>query len=593
MTKHQWLWGYVRATFLWLILGVLMLIFEKVAIIIGNLTQKYIIDDVIILGNYHLIQNVIMIYVISQFFWLVMKIGNDYFLTKTEIKIGSLMDYNLLGNLQRKEISLLQKKKTGEMLHYFTNDIFSLCRFVAHEIPRGIQQIFSVLILSFVIIWEAPEIFVLITVLSFPYILIINRMAPKVKKVAREIQRRKSNITVKIDEGVSSAREVAAFNRHKWFELSYFSIFNTFFDEVMREGKLVNKQLFFSSLIHWGVLIAVLGIGGLMVLRGELNVGSYILIYHFSGQLLEAYNEVFQFFMTMTGKMVYAERVKNVMEEEEILDSKQPLVGQIKTIRFDNVSFSYSVNHQFVLSDMSIEITNAQKIAIVGPSGSGKSTMVRLILGHFIPRNGEVLINGLNQTKIKKQDYVSKINVVFQDPYILPDTIRNNIILGRCDIDEQRLVESCKVANIYEWIDLLPQKFDTVIGERGVTLSGGQRQRIAIARAIVGHPEILILDEATSALDEATEDKIFTALNIFRKGLTTLIVTHRLSTVKDADYIYVFDNGSLVEKGKYGDLTSKNGLFRELLDIELDTKKEFNMKTNQITTTHKFLETYE
>lgn len=189
------------------------------------------------------------------------------------------------------------------------------------------------------------------------------------------------------------------------------------------------------------------------------------------------------------------------------------------------------------------------------------------------PTEGHVVVDGVPLRDVIRQDWTDRVAIVFQDPYLFPDTLRNNLLMGGEGIDEQQMIEACRMACIDEWIAALPQGYDTVIGERGVTLSGGQRQRVALARAILKNPEILILDEATSALDLETERQVMEALDAARQGRATVVIAHRLSTIQNADIIYVMNQGSIAEQGTHEELMVKQGVYERLVSTQDDLEK--------------------
>ena len=211
-----------------------------------------------------------------------------------------------------------------------------------------------------------------------------------------------------------------------------------------------------------------------------------------------------------------------------------------------------------VLDELSLSVPIGKKVAIVGASGSGKSTIAKLLIRFFQPSDGTIRVNGSDLYEMREDEYDSSYNIAFQEPYFFPDTIRNNILFGRTGISDEKMIEICRLAQIHEDIMKLDLGYDAVIGERGISLSGGQKQRLSLARALATDPEILILDEATSALDLETERQIQRNMDELRQGKTTIIIAHRLSTVQNADVIYVFENGRVAEAGSHKELM-KNG----------------------------------
>ena len=269
----------------------------------------------------------------------------------------------------------------------------------------------------------------------------------------------------------------------------------------------------------------------------------------------------------MTGFERFMEVIRTPIEEEDenpiVLDTIQ------KDIVFQNVSFSYQSDEEhFVLSHLSLVIPKGQTIALVGPSGGGKTTICHLIPRFYEMNEGAILIDDIDIRKYSRYSLRKQIGLVQQDVFLFAGSIKENIAIGNLDATDEEIIEASKKANIYEFIASLPEGFNTYVGERGVKLSGGQKQRISIARAFLKNPPILILDEATSALDNVTEMQIQQALEQLSEGRTTIVVAHRLSTVKHADHIIVIDKNGILEQGNHDALIQQNGVYANLYQYQ-------------------------
>jgi ABC-type multidrug transport system fused ATPase/permease subunit len=253
------------------------------------------------------------------------------------------------------------------------------------------------------------------------------------------------------------------------------------------------------------------------------------------------------------------------MNGSQMEDGSKQLAGPIKNLRFERISFRYQEDSNEIFDGLSLELPVGSKIAFVGFSGGGKSTVVQLVARFFEPQAGRILVNQNDLREISRESWMNRLAIVFQEPYLFPDTIKNNLLFGSEDISEERLVRACMAAEIYDQIQELPEGIDTMVGERGIQLSGGQRQRLAIARALLRNPEILILDEATSALDMETERQVFQHLDRDYPGVTKIIIAHRLSTIENANHIFVLDKGRVVEQGTHEQLLKRASLYKSLV----------------------------
>lgn len=310
------------------------------------------------------------------------------------------------------------------------------------------------------------------------------------------------------------------------------------------------------------------------VSRGEMSVGDLVALTGYSAMVFGPLANLASNWHMIQNGLTNIHEVEEVMQTEpEAYERKDGTLPSVWTagVSFKNVSFAYpDAPDRTILSDVTFEIKDGETIAFVGESGVGKSTAIELIGGYYYPTSGEVLVSGVPTTKLPLRPLRERIAVVPQEPVLFNDTVLTNIRFGRADAKDEEVMEAAKKAFAHEFIETFPEKYDQLVGERGVKLSVGQKQRIAIARAILRDPKILILDEPTSALDAKTESQLTQSLEDLMRGRTTIIIAHRLSTVRKADNIVVFEGGKVVEQGKHADLVAKeNGVYRKLYEYQI------------------------
>jgi ABC-type multidrug transport system fused ATPase/permease subunit len=343
------------------------------------------------------------------------------------------------------------------------------------------------------------------------------------------------------------------------------------------------RGIFASFIIFclFGAVVGVIWYGSVLVLNGEMTVGNlttYILYSMFVAGSMGSFPELYANIQKAVGA---SERVLELMEETQEEVSINQADNEVKVVingnlAFNKVSFAYPSRKDIqVLKDITFSVNAGEKLAIVGPSGTGKSTLASLILRFYNPQAGEILFDNKTAESYALTDIRNQIAIVPQDVLLFGGTIRENIAYGKLNASAQAVEEAAKRANAHEFILGFPEGYETLVGERGIKLSGGQRQRIAIARALLKDPAILILDEATSSLDSESERLVQEALEELMKNRTSIIIAHRLSTVRQADKIIVIDGGSVIESGTHDELiTHEKGLYKYLTELQSDTKNK-------------------
>lgn len=528
--------------------------------------QKWIVDDVMLGGMYEKLPYYLILFgfslVLPPLLFTLNAMLHHVLGHNLRVELGRFV----LSRLQHIPIGVFQNERVTRFVDYINRDVDVVGENVSYQIPKGFQQIFTALLLIVAIGYISPLILIAITTVSVSYIALGRYFASRVRATAREVQDHKTELLVHIEEGISSTREVIAFHRQVWEMRIYDKLFKQYFDKVMEEGRLVNLQLLLSDPLRWSSDLIVLIYGGYQVVQGSMTAGELLVLFQFSHELSGTYQQIFRYYMEGASTLACIDRIRTVTDSEQILEGTLQLNGRLESLQLRDIEFRYEEDSTPVLKRLSLDIMIGSKLAIVGTSGGGKSTISKLLIRYYEPTSGNILVNGTPLSQITRHSWALKVTITAQEPYMFPDTIRNNITFGRSSVSEEQLISICKQMCIHDDICSLPNGYDEEIGERGVTMSGGQRQRIALARALLCDPEVLILDEATSALDLETERQIQRNLDDMRQGRTTIIIAHRLSTVQNADLICVMDRGEIAEQGTHMQLMAlQNSLYKRLV----------------------------
>ena len=415
--------------------------------------------------------------------------------------------------------------------------------------------------------------------LTIPIVMVIAVFFGRfIRKIAKKRQDELAKSNVIVDESLQSIHVVKSFTNEWWEVLRYGTSIDKIVKISMKLAVWRGMFVVFIIAIMFGSIFFILWWGALLVSRGDMPVGdlfSFILYTVFIGGAIASFGGIYEQILTTLGA---TERVREIMRENVELDANSkantPSSSLQGNIVFDDVQFSYPTRKDIpVLNGISFQIQSGQKIALVGSSGAGKSTIAQLLLRFYEPIEGTISIDGKNATQYDLLQYRSNFAVVPQEVLLFGGTIKENIAYGKADASDKEILEAAQKANAWDFIDSFPDKLETVVGERGIKLSGGQRQRVAIARAILRDPAILILDEATSSLDAESEKVVQDALDKLMEGRTSVIIAHRLATIRNVDCIYVLDNGKIIEQGTHDELVQiENGMYEGLAKLQFEGK---------------------
>lgn len=474
-------------------------------------------------------------------------------------------------HIQRLSFRYFQRTRSGQLMSILTHDIQLLKHAIATGVFRVIRHTLEVVVTLLILIaisWKLT----LVAVLILPPIgWIALLIARKLRRVNRQLLQKLGDITSALQENVAGIRIVRAFGAEQ-FEQQRFGRDNEAYQRNMvrsRKYALLGSPV--SEFLLAAAVVLILYIGGRMILlNGTLAPETFFVFLVASLKLSGPLKYLSKLNEDVQPALAGCERIFEVLDTEpDVVEAKRPISisGFKRQIRYDNVCFSYEQSDGPVLNDVSFTIQRGQVVALVGPSGGGKSTLVDLLPRFYDPTSGRIEFDGHDLREISLKDLRQQLGIVTQEVILFHDTVANNIAYGEKP-EQKRLEEAAEAANAIDFIEALPNGFDTVIGERGIRFSGGQRQRIAIARAIYKNPPILIFDEATSALDSESEMLVQQAVARLMENRTAIVIAHRLSTVLHADQIVVVDGGRVVEIGSHTDLLSRAGRYSQLYELQ-------------------------
>ncbi len=480
------------------------------------------------------------------------------------------MRRDMFRHLESLPYSYYDNNETGHILSRMTNDLFDVAE-LAHHGPENIVISLLTLIGSLIYLCTINVWLSLIVLISVPVLFAVALYFRKgMRDAFKERRITTAQINASLESSVTGIRVTKAFaNDEKEFEK--FERTNNLFVKACKKayramGKFFSVSNFVTDFFNVIIIIS----GGIFLYAGQISFANYtafiVSVQLFLTPVNTLINFMEQYQNGVTGFSRFIEVMDEVPEKEN--EGAKDIGRVAGEIEFKDVSFKYESAEGEVLDHISFKVPKGQRLALVGHSGGGKTTVCHLIPNFYRVDEGEILIDGVNINDITFSSLRRNIGIVQQDVFLFGGTIRDNILYGRLDATEEEMIEAAKRANIHDYIMTLPNGYDTDIGERGVKLSGGQKQRISIARVFLKNPAILILDEATSALDNTTEILIQQALDELCSGRTTIVVAHRLSTIKNADEIAVIDKGKLVEKGTHEALIEKGGIYKALYSLQ-------------------------
>lgn len=539
--------------------------------------SKYLIDDVLVNKNAKMMALVIGGIFVST----ILKVVTGYFSSissnyvtetiKRDIKI------DVYSHLQKLPMSYFKRNKLGDVMARLSGDSATLGR-IGFIIFDMFKEFLTVVALTFRM-FQVDYILALVALIVMPLIIsTVKKYTKKIRKSGRIRQDTSGAVTAFIQETLSGIFVIKAFNNSDEMIEKYKVISKDEFEKSYKSTKIKAKVSPINEVITTIMVLLVASYGGyqIIVLK-SMTAGDLISFVTALGLMSQPLKRLISKNNDLQEALPSADRVIEILDvplEQDYFGEEKEFKSEIKDIKFENLSFHYDDSPELILKNINLNVKAGEVIALVGKSGSGKTTLVNLIPRFYEVTEGAIKVNGIDIKNISLKKYRDYIGIVPQESFLFSGSISENIAFGKNGVTEDEIINAAKMANAYDFIMELPNKFETEVGERGVFLSGGQKQRIAIARALIQNPEIMILDEATSALDTESERLVQDALDKLMVNRTTFVIAHRLSTIINADKIVVMENGEIKEIGTHQELLEFKGLYKHFYEIQFGKKEK-------------------
>ncbi len=559
-------WKLMRPRRGLLVLGLLLMIVNRVAGLVLPYSTKFLIDTVISKHHMDRLRPLVLFVLAATLVQGLTSFSLTQLLSKAAQRLIAELRQQVQMHISRLPVAFYDGNKTGTLVARIMSDVegvrnllgTGLVDFVGGVVTSGI---------ALVLLFRTSPQMTLIAVGSLAcFAVALNKAFATIRPIFRERSKINAEVTGRLTESLGGVRVVKGYHAEEREEKVFAGGVRRLLDNVMRT-LTATSVMSLSATVLLGLVGAVtMYVGTHQIAAGTLTVGGFFSYTLLLGFLVAPIMQIVSIGTQLTEALAGLERTQEIMRERpEDQDPRRSvaLTDIVGRVEFDNVSFSYDGIHE-VLHDISFRSEPGSVTALVGSSGSGKSTTIGLISAFYVPAKGTILVDGTDLSTVRLDSYRTRLGVVLQESFLFDGTIRENVMFSRPNASEDEFLRACRIARVDEFAETFAEKYETVVGERGVKLSGGQRQRISIARAILAEPRILILYEATSSLDSESEQMIQHGLSYLMQGRTTFVIAHRLSTIRRADQILVMEHGQIVERGTHEQLYAAQGRYYDL-----------------------------
>ena len=504
-----------------------------------------------------------------------------YFMRQTIIVMSRHIEYDLknvvFDHYQRLTQRFFKKNNTGDLMNRISEDVGKVRMYVGPAIMYTLNTGFTIILVISIMISVSPKL-TLLTLIPLPFLAyLIYKVASLIQERSHAVQSQLSNLSTFAQESFSGTRVIKSYHKTPWF-------FEKFKEQAL-EYRSVNEKLFRVNAVFQPLMIFMVGlstlitifVGGKLYMAGEVSAGNITEFIYYVNLLTWPIASIGWVTSLVQSASASMERLDEFLNEAPDFESGQYIPKEFKgRIVFEKVSFTYPNSGVEALKDVSFELEAGQSLGILGKTGAGKSTVAALIVRQYDPTSGRITIDGVDLKEWNLPALKSHLGWVPQEAFLFSDTIANNIAFGMDAMDLAEVINAAKAAGVHDNISAFPKSYETRVGERGVTLSGGQKQRVSIARALIKKPEIMVFDDCLSAVDTETEEIILRNIKAATQDVSSLIVAHRISSVKHCDQIICLEDGRVIERGTAEELEQAGGHYTELVALQLDTSFEEN-----------------
>jgi ABC-type multidrug transport system fused ATPase/permease subunit len=559
-------WELMRPRRGLLAIGFVLMVINRVSGLVLPYSTKFLIDSVIAKHHIELLRRLVLVVLSATIIQGITSFALTQLLSKAAQRLIAELREKVQAHISHLPVAFYDSNKIGTLVSRIMSDVEG----VRNLLGTGLVDLVGGLLTSGIAMVVLFHISPAMTLLAFGFLLCfaiaLNKAFTTIRPIFRQRGKINAEVTGRLAESLGGVRVIKGYHAEEREEAVFAGGVRRLLDNVMKTLTATSVMSLSASLLMGVVGAIIMYMGAHRIMAGTLTIGSFFTYTLFMGFLVAPIVQIVNIGTQITEALAGLERTQEILHERpEDQDPRRTVTLDdiYGKVEFEHVNFSYD-GSRTVLHDVSFLAEPGTVTALVGSSGSGKSTIIGLISAFYVPTEGKVLVDGVDLSAVRLDSYRTRLGVVLQESFLFDGSIRENVAFSRPQATEEEVMRACHIARVDEFAEGFPEKYDTIVGERGVKLSGGQRQRISIARAILAEPRILILDEATSSLDSESEEMIQHGLSYLMQGRTTFVIAHRLSTIRRADQILVVEQGQIVERGTHEELYALQGRYFDL-----------------------------